>query len=50
MHKNASEIARFFRAVTMSVSNHSQSQKPNDIMKLDYVADELADDDLDIPL
>jgi uncharacterized protein YegL len=48
--KNASEIARFFRAVTMSVSNHSQSQKPNDVMTLDYVADELADDDLDIPL
>jgi hypothetical protein len=34
----------------MSVSNHSQSQKPNDVMTLDYVADELADDDLDIPL
>ncbi|MBH0031969.1 MULTISPECIES: VWA domain-containing protein [Pseudoalteromonas] len=48
--KNASEISRFFRAVTMSVSNHSRSQKPNDVMTLDYVVEELADDDLDIPL
>lgn len=46
---NAAEIGRFFRAVTMSVANHSKSQKPNDPMKLDYVIDNL-DDDLDIPL
>ncbi|EGQ8097230.1 vWA domain-containing protein [Vibrio parahaemolyticus] len=47
---NAAEIARFFRAVTMSVANHSKSQKPNEPMKLEFVNDELADDDLDIPL
>ena len=47
---NAAEIAHFFRAVTMSVANHSKSQKPNEPMKLEFVNDELADDDLDIPL
>ncbi|MGF1901108.1 vWA domain-containing protein [Aliivibrio sifiae] len=47
---NAAEIARFFRAVTMSVANHSKSQKPNEPMKLEFVQNELADDDLDIPL
>ena len=31
---NAAEIAHFFRAVTMSVANHSKSQKPNEPMKL----------------
>jgi uncharacterized protein YegL len=48
--KNASEISRFFRAVTMSVSNHSKSQKPNEMMQLDYQVEDLGDDDLDIPL
>ncbi|WP_218833170.1 vWA domain-containing protein [Paraferrimonas haliotis] len=47
---NAVEIARFFRAVTMSVANHSKSQKPNEPMKLEFTNDELAEDDLDIPL
>ncbi|MCY9854740.1 vWA domain-containing protein [Vibrio parahaemolyticus] len=47
---NAAEIGRFFRAVTMSVANHSKSQKPNEPMKLEFVSDDLADDDLDIPL
>lgn len=45
--KNASEIARFFRAVTMSVSNHSKSQTPNSQMVLEPIADD-ADDDLDL--
>jgi len=48
--KNASEISRFFRAVTMSISNHTKSQKPNDVMTLEYVIEDLTDDDLDIPL
>lgn len=48
--KNASEIARFFRAVTMSVSNQSKSQTPNKPIKLDYINEDLGDDDLDIPL
>ncbi|MCP5078850.1 MAG: VWA domain-containing protein, partial [Psychromonas sp.] len=47
---NAAEIARFFRAVTLSVANHSKSQKPNEPMKLEFVNGELSDDDLDIPL
>lgn len=47
---NASEIARFFRAVTMSVANHSKSQKPNEPMKLEFASGELSEDDLDIPL
>ncbi|MGD1455628.1 vWA domain-containing protein [Vibrio harveyi] len=47
---NAAEIARFFRAVTMSVANHSKSQSPNEPMKLEFVNGELPDDDLDIPL
>ncbi|WP_274879852.1 vWA domain-containing protein [Vibrio harveyi] len=47
---NAAEIARFFRAVTMSVANHSNSQSPNEPMKLEFVNGELPDDDLDIPL
>ncbi|WP_347360839.1 vWA domain-containing protein [Vibrio vulnificus] len=47
---NAAEIARFFRAVTLSVANRSKSQKPNEPMKLEFVNGELSDDDLDIPL
>ncbi|EGQ7701547.1 vWA domain-containing protein [Vibrio cholerae] len=47
---NAAEITHFFRAVTMSVANHSKSQKPNEPMKLEFYSDELTDDDLDIPL
>jgi len=49
--KNASDIHRFFRAVTMSVSNHSKSQAPNEPMKLDFaeVAEgELVEDDFDL--
>jgi len=49
--KNASDIHRFFRAVTMSVSNHSKSQAPNERLKLDFsevVEGELADDDFEL--
>lgn len=49
--KNASEIHRFFRAVTMSVSNHSKSQAANEPMKLDFAEvknGELGQDDFDL--
>jgi len=49
--KNASDIHRFFRAVTMSVSNHSKSQTPNQPMKLEFSdvsAGELVEDDFDL--
>jgi uncharacterized protein YegL len=49
--KNATDIHRFFRAVTMSVSNHSKSQVANEPMKLDFeeVKDgELVEDDFDL--
>ncbi len=49
--KNASEIHRFFRAVTMSVSNQSRSQAPNEPLKLDFsqVDDgDLVEDDFDL--
>ena len=49
--QNASDIHRFFRAVTMSVSNHSKRQAPNERLKLDFsdvVEGELADDDFEL--
>jgi len=49
--KNASDIHRFFRAVTMSVSNQSKSQTPNEPMKLNFseVAEgELVEDDFEL--
>ncbi|WMS93337.1 VWA domain-containing protein [Pseudoalteromonas sp. HL-AS2] len=49
--KNASDIHRFFRAVTMSVSNHSKSQSPNQPMKLEFAevnTGELVEDDFDL--
>lgn len=49
--RNASEIHRFFRAVTMSVANHSKSQSPNQPVKLDFaeVAEgELVEDDFEL--
>ncbi|MBE8232936.1 MAG: VWA domain-containing protein [Endozoicomonadaceae bacterium] len=49
--KNASEIHRFFRAVTMSVSNHSKSQAPNEPMKLEFsevIEGDLVEDDFDL--
>lgn len=33
---NAIDIQKFFRAVTMSVSNRTQSNNPNDTQKIDY--------------
>ncbi len=44
--KNATEISRFFRAVTMSVSNHSRSQTPNAPVKFEQI--ESFDDELDL--
>ena len=49
--KNASDIHRFFRAVTMSVSNHSKSQTPNQPMKLEFsevTTGELVEDDFEL--
>lgn len=49
--KNASDIHRFFRAVTMSVSNQSKSQSPNQPMKLNLsegAVGELVDDDFEL--
>lgn len=49
--KNANEIHRFFRAVTMSVANHSKSQTPNQPIKLDFAEvgeGELVEDDFDL--
>lgn len=47
----ASEINRFFRAVTLSVAAHSQSQTPNERMAL-TLSDELGplDEDFELPL
>lgn len=48
---NASEISRFFRAVTMSVAAHSQSQSPNQRMTLSLNSIESVDDeDFELPL
>lgn len=48
---NASEISRFFRAVTMSVAAHSQSQSPNQRMTLSLNSIESIDDeDFELPL
>ncbi|HHF0482158.1 TPA: VWA domain-containing protein [Vibrio antiquarius] len=48
---NASEIGRFFRAVTMSVAAHSQSQSPNQRMTLSLNSIESVDDeDFELPL
>jgi uncharacterized protein YegL len=44
--KNAPEIWRFFRAVTLSVTSHSKSQSPNEPLRLSL--EESADDDLDL--
>lgn len=41
---DARDIRNFFKAVTMSVSSRSRSQKPNEPVKLDYQAGD--DDDL----
>ena len=48
---NASEIGRFFRAVTMSVAAHSQSQSPNQRMTLSLNSiDSVDDEDFELPL
>ncbi|PKH03115.1 tellurite resistance protein TerY [Psychromonas sp. MB-3u-54] len=49
--KNASDIHRFFRAVTMSVSSHSKSQTPNEPLTLNFsnVAEgKLVEDDFEL--
>lgn len=48
--KNASDIQRFFRAVTMSVATHSKSQTPSAPLKLDFSSADTVDDDDDLDL
>lgn len=48
---NATEIIRFFRAVTMSVAAHSQSQTPNNRIKLSLKTVEATEnDEFELPL
>ncbi len=46
--RNAAEIVRFFRAVTMSVSAHSRSQNPGQPLRIDYKRTESGGDELDL--